>query len=209
MINEALDIQEFYNDIAQEFADDWNQNDSLLPLLKRFTALLPPSPRVLDLGCGAGYESMRLKSLGAEVVGVDYSEEPIRIAREKNPDIRFEIMDFRQLIPALGRFDGIIAVASLIHINDEELAQVFGNMKKVLSDDGYILIILVDGKGLSEERSFIEKSGKKYRRNFYLHTKESLTAAAGTEGICYFCELDLPDDHKVHGWKCFVLKNGK
>ena len=85
MKNESHDIQKFYNDIAQEFADEWYDNDSLLPILKQFIALLPPSPVILDLGCGAGYESMRLKKLGATVVGVDYSEEPIRIAKLNKP----------------------------------------------------------------------------------------------------------------------------
>ena len=97
-------------------------------------------------GLRAGYESMRQKRLGAEVTGVDFSEEPIRIAREKNPDIRFEIQDFRYLSPELGCFNGITAVASLIHIPDNELDLVFGSMKSVLTENGFAMIIIVEGR---------------------------------------------------------------
>lgn len=200
------DIQAFYNDIAEEFAADWYANDSLLPVLKRFIALLPPSPKVLDLGCGAGYESMRLKRLGAEVTGVDFSEKPLKIARERNPDIRFEIMDFRQLSPDLGLFDGIAAVASLIHIPGGELALVFSRMSAVLNSGGYILIIVVEGQGLSRERSFIEKGGKRYNRAFYLNDRAALSASAQPAGLAFYCEFDLPETLSSYGWKCFVYK---
>jgi len=43
----SMDIQMFYNDISEEFANDWYENDSLLPVLKRFVSLLPQSPNVL------------------------------------------------------------------------------------------------------------------------------------------------------------------
>lgn len=204
MENEALEIQEFYNDIAQRFADEWYDNDSLLDTLKHFLSLLPHSPIVLDLGCGAGYESMRLKKLGAQVVGIDYSEAPIQIARDRNPDCRFEVMDFRSISPELGRFDGIVAIASLIHIKDEELARVFNGMKSVLSAGGYVMVILKEGKGLSSEHTHIERDGKKYNRYFYLHGRADLDKIAGCVGFAFFAEWPLSKEQQEFGWKCFV-----
>lgn len=206
MNNESLNIQEFYNDIAQEFADDWYKNDSLLPILQRFMKLLPHTPRVLDLGCGAGYESRRLKSLGANVVGIDYSEEPIKIARQKNPDCQFEIMDFRKISAEIGFFNGIIAIASLIHIKDEELMQVFRSMKSVLTSDGYIMIILIEGDGLSEELSNIERDNRKYRRNFYLHNRARLSEISKEAGLEFLDEWELPEELSKIGWKCFLYQ---
>lgn len=43
----------------------------------------------MDLCCGAGYESRRIADLGYEAVGIDFSEESIKIARQKNPSISF------------------------------------------------------------------------------------------------------------------------
>ena len=52
-------------------------------VIKKFIELFDTTPRILDAGCGAGYESMRLASLGAEVIGIDISEESFNIARKK------------------------------------------------------------------------------------------------------------------------------
>ncbi|MEL4106379.1 class I SAM-dependent methyltransferase [Oscillospiraceae bacterium WX1] len=203
---DALGIQEFYNDIAQEFSEAWYANDSLLPTLRQFLALLPPSPHVLDLGCGAGYESMRLNKLGAKVTGVDISDEAIKIARQKNPNIRFEIQDFRKLSYDLGRFDGVAAIASLIHVDESELPDVLSGIKRVLNDNGYVMIMVVEGQGLSPERSFIEHGGKQYSRYFYLHDRNSISAAAYKAGLAFCEELELPNEHQEYGWKCFIFK---
>jgi predicted TPR repeat methyltransferase len=207
MMSKALEIQEFYNDISADFAKDWYENDSLLPVLKYFISLLPQSPKILDLGCGAGYESMRLRHLGASVTGVDYSEEPIKIARQKNPDCRFEIMDFRMLSDDLGYFDGILAAAALIHISDYELGLVFQNMKKVLKESGYVLIMVIEGQGLSEERTFIEHKGKRYKRYFYLHNEDSLSKAAHNVGLEFSQLVELPDEHAKYGWKGYLFQS--
>jgi len=50
----------FYNLTAQKNAEKWYENYMLMPSIKEFVALLPEKPRVLDLGCGCGYESMCL-----------------------------------------------------------------------------------------------------------------------------------------------------
>lgn len=52
--------------------------DDLLP---RWLASLPPSPKVIDLGCGTGRNSVRLLSIdGAEVMGLDLSPKMLEIA---------------------------------------------------------------------------------------------------------------------------------
>ena len=114
-------------------------------------------------------------------------------------------MDFRCLGPELGRFDGIAAIASLIHIRPDEMEQVFSSFKRVLTEIGYIMIILIEGQGLSMERSVVEHNGKKYNRYFYLHNKKVLIETAEKTGITYCCEFELPDEHKSHGWKCLVF----
>lgn len=159
MKNTDIEIQRFYNDIAHQLADDWYCNDSLTPALKSFVSLLKSKPRILDLRCGAGYESMRLHNLGAEVVGIDYAAEPIRIARERNPQCTFEVMDFRKIDNQIGHFDGIAAIASIIHIPNDELAGLFKSMKNILNPNGFIMLVVIEGDGLCKERSIIEVNG--------------------------------------------------
>lgn len=54
------DIKTFYNLVAERTADEWYSNNILLPSIREFLSLMPLKPRILDLGCGPGYESMRL-----------------------------------------------------------------------------------------------------------------------------------------------------
>jgi trans-aconitate methyltransferase len=95
------EIKAYYDTAAPSIADEWYGNPVLLPTLEDYLAALPPSPRILDLGCGPGYESMRLQALGAEVVGVDYSPENIRIARERCPQCQFHNWISANWIPGL------------------------------------------------------------------------------------------------------------
>jgi len=86
--------KDYYDKKASELAETWYSNETLLPILREFLDLIKTqNPKILDLGCGAGYESMRLRSLGAQVTGLDFSEESIRIAKEKVPYIHFVVED--------------------------------------------------------------------------------------------------------------------
>src|SRR5690348_17992052 len=66
---------------------------------KGLVELLAPKAgeRILDLGCGTGALTAEIVARGAEVLGVDRSEEMIAQARKKFPALRFEVMDARQL----------------------------------------------------------------------------------------------------------------
>ena len=52
-----------------------------------------PNEKILDLGCGNGVLTDKIKSLGAEVIGVDASPDMIKAAIEKFPQIHFSVMD--------------------------------------------------------------------------------------------------------------------
>lgn len=75
--------------------------------------------RVLDAGCGTGALAVEAARRGAEVLAVDISPTLINLARERAPrvagagSVEFRVGDM--LDPALGRFDHVVAMDSLIH----------------------------------------------------------------------------------------------
>ena len=72
--------------------------------------------RVLDAGCGTGALAVAAAERGAEVVAIDLSPTLVDLARERTPRdlaIRFEVGDM--LDPALGQFDHVVGMDSLIH----------------------------------------------------------------------------------------------
>ncbi len=75
--------------------------------------------RILDAGCGTGVLASLLAERGAEVLAVDLSPTLIGIARERHAAPRVGgAVDFRagdMLDAALGRFDHVVCMDSLIH----------------------------------------------------------------------------------------------
>ena len=59
----------------------------------RFLRLLPERAFVVDLGCGDGRHAERIAAAGHRVLGVDYSFEALRVARQTQP----ENVDYRFL----------------------------------------------------------------------------------------------------------------
>ena len=200
-INEETKL--FYKLTVRRTSEEWYQNEVLMPSIEEFVGLLPEHPRVLDLGCGGGYESMRLVKAGAQVVGVDFSEESLRIARERCPEADFELMDFRHLDrERLGGFHGVFACASLIHVSPEEMPGVWEQLRGILKRGGLVVAILREGEGIWERQLEIE--GQKMRRVVYLYSKDSLSAAAS--GFKYVRAGYLAPDEIEKGWRSHIFQ---
>jgi len=75
--------------------------------------------RLLDAGCGTGALAVEAARRGAEVIAIDLSAKLVEIARERIPSnlgsgsITFQVGDM--LDPALGEFDHVVGMDSLIH----------------------------------------------------------------------------------------------
>jgi magnesium-protoporphyrin O-methyltransferase len=75
--------------------------------------------RVLDAGCGTGQMAVALARRGADVLAIDLSKTLTDLARQRLPaDLgpgRITFLAGDMLDPALGRFDHVVAMDSLIH----------------------------------------------------------------------------------------------
>ncbi|MEL6373917.1 MAG: magnesium protoporphyrin IX methyltransferase [Pseudomonadota bacterium] len=87
--------------------------------------------RVLDAGCGTGAMAIALAERGAQVVAIDIAGSLVDVARERTPDalmprITYGVGDM--LAPALGRFDAVVAMDSLIHYPARQIANVLAQL---------------------------------------------------------------------------------
>lgn len=195
-----LGTMDYYDKAAAEWAERGYAPDAEVECLRDFLKMLPKRARILDLCCGAGYESKRIVELGYEAVGIDFSEESLKIARQKNPDISFYHEDMLCDYSYIGAVDAIMVIAGLVHIETEKLPLAFEQMCKVLKKGGKLLVAVREGVGKMEDRSFCEIEGVQYDRNFIAHTLEELKKAS--EGLfSYQCELK--SDMQV--WKSYVF----
>jgi magnesium-protoporphyrin O-methyltransferase len=89
--------------------------------------------RVLDAGCGTGLMTAELAARGAEVVAADLSPRLIEIARARlSPDLAARVIftagDMTD--PALGRFDHVLAMDSLIYYRVPDLAPILARLAR-------------------------------------------------------------------------------
>jgi magnesium-protoporphyrin O-methyltransferase len=84
--------------------------------------------RLLDAGCGTGALAVAAAQRGAEVLAIDLSPTLVTLARERQPAIDGGgSIDFRSgdmLDPALGRFDFVVGMDSLIHYQAPDAVRV-------------------------------------------------------------------------------------
>ncbi|MFN3671487.1 MAG: magnesium protoporphyrin IX methyltransferase [Bosea sp. (in: a-proteobacteria)] len=84
--------------------------------------------RLLDAGCGTGALAVAAALRGADVVAIDLSPTLVALAQDRSPrDLKGGSIQFRSgdmLDPALGRFDHVVAMDSLIHYEAADIVRV-------------------------------------------------------------------------------------
>jgi cyclopropane fatty-acyl-phospholipid synthase-like methyltransferase len=107
--------------------------------LERFAARLPDKAAVLELGCGQGGPSTAFLAERSELLGIDISAHQLDRARVNVPAATFELADMSDVVFDPGRFDGIVALYSIIHVPRERHALLFGRIATWLKAGGWFL----------------------------------------------------------------------
>lgn len=94
-----------------------------VPYIDKFLDKLPAKAKILDVGSGPGQFAKHMIEKGFEVVGIDFSQEMVAIAKNKVPSVDFHHMDMRQLDIPDNTFDGVFSAYSLIHILQRKYTQ--------------------------------------------------------------------------------------
>jgi magnesium-protoporphyrin O-methyltransferase len=87
--------------------------------------------RILDAGCGTGALAVEAARLGAQVVAIDLSPTLVDLARERIPDDIAHLVEFHSgdmLDKALGQFDHVVAMDSIIHYDTEDAVHALAQL---------------------------------------------------------------------------------
>lgn len=98
--------------------------------------------KILDVGCGDGQFTQTLKTLGADPVGVDISDEMLAKASNRYADITFIRSNGADLKCCQNNsFDMIVMRNVLLNINNQnDFSGIFCEAARVLKNDGYIIL---------------------------------------------------------------------
>ena len=136
-------VQAAYDTLGPRFGE-WNERvegDPWERFLDELAARLPDGGRVLDLGCGNGAKIARLAG-SFDLVGVDFSQEQLRLGRAKVPEATLVAGDFSELHIAANTFDAVTALYSIMHVPRQEHQALFGRIARWLKPGGLFLASL-------------------------------------------------------------------
>jgi demethylmenaquinone methyltransferase/2-methoxy-6-polyprenyl-1,4-benzoquinol methylase len=105
-------------------------------------AVLEPGDRVLDVATGTGDLAVELAGRVAptgEVIGADFSEKMLELAREKAPQLRFEVANAMDLPFGDNEFDA--ATVGFGARNFSDLERGLGEMTRVVKPGGRVVVL--------------------------------------------------------------------
>ncbi|MEZ0069096.1 SAM-dependent methyltransferase [Streptacidiphilus sp. MAP12-20] len=193
-MTEALPLhvtREAYDAVAPAYAEQFRDSLRELPLdralLGAFAELVGAGGGgpVADLGCGPGHITAYLRDLGLSAFGVDASPVMIALAREANPDLRFEVGLMSALdLPDAG-LAGVLSRWSVIHTPPEEVPSVLAEFHRVLAPGGHLLI----GFSATDEPSLPTQSYDHRVATAYRWSPDQLSALLRAAGLAEVARL--------------------
>lgn len=106
-------------------------------------AMVAPSSRILDAGCGTGRTGAELARRGHEVVGVDADPELLAAAIEDHPGPTWVMCDLSELrLSNVGGtpFNGVVAAGNVIpYLAEGTVVAVLTNLRESLVPGGFIV----------------------------------------------------------------------
>ena len=168
-----------YDRIAAEYAQRWQDRSMMEQEAAQFAALAGAGGRVLDVGCGAGFDTAVLARHNLRAVGMDLSWGMMQAGRRRGVAVDFVQADMRALPFAAG-WDGLWASASLLHVPRLQVTAVLANLAALLKPGGafYLSVKLGD-----DEAWTADKFGQRHSRFFTYWQPEALDALLTATGL--------------------------
>jgi SAM-dependent methyltransferase len=142
----------------------WSRRSGPTAYDAAFTALIERGPRrVIDVGCGPGDFSVRLRQQGIDVAALDQSEQMVELARARG--VAAQVGDVRELPYPDGAFDAAVANFMLYHVT--ELDQALAELARVAP------VLVAATMGYDQLREMWELVGRDLGRRQGLFMRET------------------------------------
>lgn len=178
-------VRSTYDVVASSYAehllDELDHKPFDTWLLRRLAAETEGLPMV-EVGCGPGQVTKLLADAGAEVMGLDLAPAMVAQARERFPDLSFEVGDLRALLRPTNAsaWGAIVAWYSFVHLAGSELPDTLSGLARTLAPGGVVAVALHVG---SEVQHRDEWWGHDVDIDFVLHDADVVRAAFGAAGL--------------------------
>ncbi len=199
------DLVNYYNQEAEIRDRKSDKAEWKLQVRENFCSIARENQKktLLELGAGAGYDSLYFMENGFEVTAVDLSSEMVSRCREKG--INAYEMDFYRLSELDKAFDCIYAINTLLHVPKSDLSNVLNEIDKVLAKGGLLYIGMYGGADSEDE--FVKADVCDTPRFFALHSREYLEKLLGEHfDIMEFRVINVGEGTEVDHFHSVVMR---
>lgn len=163
-----------YNESAQSLADKFDAiGVRKEDIDETFALVQKDNPTVLEIGCGNGRDAQEILRHTNNYLGVDVSEELIRLAEQKVPNGQFVVADIEEYIMPTD-LDAVFAFASLIHVPKESLKKILQSIYDSLDFDGVFRLSMKYAEEYKEDT----KTDEFGTRTYYLYSDKDIEEMA-------------------------------
>lgn len=121
----------------------WQGNSWFQVVLERtyFARAFCQDARVLDAPCGCGWSSSKFAERAKYVLGVDYADEAIAVARQRyrSPNLEFRQMNCLSLELDNASFDVAVSIEALEHFNHSDGLRYVAELARILRPGGFLV----------------------------------------------------------------------
>lgn len=156
-----------FNRIAAEYDSIWSRSTvgrlQRAAVWRRIDPLVKAGDRLLDIGCGTGEDALHMMGLGAEVQGIDASEEMVRKARARGVQARQ--LAIEALSEQAGTFD--VAISNFGALNCVcDMEGMMPALGRLIRPGGYLAICVIGACCAWEVGYFLRRGAirKAFRR---------------------------------------------
>ena len=143
-------VREGYNKAAKDYLTSRSVDLPEYKILLEFMCKIKQGSRVLDAGCGSGIPVTKYLSEQFDTIGVDISEEQIKLATENVPKATFICQDMTKLDFPNDYFGAIVSYYAIFHIPREEHQDLLENFYRMLQSKGIVFLVF----SMGDEPSF-------------------------------------------------------
>ena len=192
-----ISTTEYYNRNARAYYDQ-TVNLEISNRYNQFLKFIPLNGKILDAGCGSGRDSLFFKQQGYSVVSFDISKDLVdlasRLIGQKVLHMSFNELNFEN------EFNGIWASASLLHVPQEEIDDVFGKLSRALKKNGVLYASFKYGDKERKDGDRFFNDFNEEKLNLLMNRHKNLKVEK------YWITEDVREDRKNEFWMNVLFK---
>jgi len=150
-----------------------------------------PQSSLLEIGCGSGRDANFLQNNGYKIIAIDGSKEMITEAKRYHPELTGKLKTViipDQLHFEPSSFDGVYSIATLMHLNQDEIDQTLEKIAMILKANGKFLF------SVPLQRDDVDDQGKDNKGRYFTSMHELEWIRCCEEYALKFKYSEITDD---------------